>query len=125
MNPLLLVGISLAGGVGATTRLVVDGLVRARMGTRFPWGTSFINLTGAFLLGAATGRAATEVLSPAWDLVLGTGLLGGYTTFSTASFETVRLVQERRWAAAFGNGIGVWLLADAVALAGYVLGSHL
>ncbi|MGN6445564.1 fluoride efflux transporter FluC [Amnibacterium sp.] len=125
MNPLLLVGISLAGGVGATTRLVVDGLVRARMGTRFPWGTSFINLTGASLLGAATGLAATALLSPAWDLVLGTGLLGGYTTFSTASFETVRLVQERRWAAAFGNGIGVWLLADAVALAGYVLGSHL
>ncbi|MGN6445707.1 fluoride efflux transporter FluC [Amnibacterium sp.] len=123
MNAGLLLAIALAGGVGAAARLVLDGVVRGWLGTRYPWGTAVINLTGSFLLGMLTSLAVTIALPQLWSLALGTGLLGGYTTFSTASFETVRLVQERRWAAAVGNGVGLWVLAVLFAIGGYALGT--
>lgn len=122
MTALLLLAIAIAGGVGAAARLLLDGAIRDRIGARYPWGTVVINLSGSFLLGLVTALAAGELLPEAWSLVLGTGLLGGYTTFSTASFETVRLVQEHRWAAAVGNGLGTWVLAVLLAVGGYLIG---
>ncbi|WP_417564017.1 fluoride efflux transporter CrcB [Microbacterium sp.] len=104
----LALGVALAGGVGAACRMVLDGVVKARVRMPFPLGTTVINVTGSFLLGVVTGLAAG--LGP-WAAVLGTGLLGGYTTFSTASYETVRLAQARRWRAAAANGFGMFVLA--------------
>ena len=57
-----------------------------------------------------------------WQLVVGTGLLGGYTTFSTASVETVQLLDERRWRAALVNGFGVLIIATLAAGLGYLVG---
>ena len=57
------------------------------------------------------------------SLVLGTGFLGGYTTFSTAAYETVRLAEQRRWAAALAHGLGQVVLATALAALGYLVGS--
>jgi CrcB protein len=57
-----------------------------------------------------------------WHLILGTGFLGGYTTFSTASFETLRLLQERRWLVAALHGVGMVVLSVLVAAAGLWLG---
>lgn len=120
MNPLLLAGLAVAGGVGAAARLVVDGLVKDLAGARLPWGTATMNLSGSFLLGLLTGAAAAG--APAALLaVLGTGLLGGFTTFSTASVETVRLLQQRRGAAAAGYAAGTLVLAVALAWAGIAL----
>lgn len=87
--------VSLAGGLGAVTRFVVDALVNRR-GHRGPWprGTLLINVTGSFLLGLVTGLAATRSgagVSTEVVAVAGTGFCGGYTTFSTASIEVVRL----------------------------------
>ena len=121
MSAAIFLALSLAGGIGAAARLAIDGLVRARVGTRWPWGTFAINLTGSLLLGLLTGLAIGP-LPQGWDLVLGTGLLGGYTTFSTASFETIRLLQERRIAAGTANGIGMLAVTIAAAAAGYSLG---
>lgn len=122
MTPLLLLGLAVAGGVGAMLRLFVDGVVRSRFGGRLPWGTITINVTGSFLLGALTGLAQAGPLPEAWEAVLGTGLLGGYTTFSTASVETVRLLEERRVLAAVLNGAGMLVAAVAAAVGGYALG---
>ena len=120
MSPLLLLGLAVAGGVGAAARLVVDGLVKDAVGARLPWGTAAINLSGSFLLGLLTGVVAQG--APAALLaVLGTGLLGGFTTFSTASVETVRLLQQRRGAAALGYAAGVLVLAALLAWAGLAL----
>jgi CrcB protein len=120
MTPALYLLLSVAGGCGAVLRFVVDGLVRDRFGLRLPWGTALINVTGSFLLGLLTGLVAhgmpMEVL-----LVLGTGLLGGYTTFSTASIETIRLLQQRRSAASLLYGLGVLVLSVAAALLGLAL----
>ncbi|MFD1720716.1 fluoride efflux transporter FluC [Amnibacterium endophyticum] len=121
MTAALLVLLAVAGGVGAALRLVLDGLLTARLGDRLPWGTLLINVSGSFVLGLLTGLAGTGA-HPAWLAVVGTGLLGGYTTFSTASFGTVRLLQQRRVAAALLYGLGMLVLAVAAAGAGLALG---
>lgn len=111
MNVLVVVALSAAGGLGAVTRLVFDGYVRSRTRVAYPLGTTVINVTGSFLLGVVTGLALAHVLSGEWRLILGTGFMGGYTTFSTASFETVRLAQQGRYAACLANAFGMFVVA--------------
>jgi fluoride exporter len=123
MTPLIFVLLAAAGGLGAAARLVLDGLVRSRIQTAFPVGTALINVTGSLLLGFVTGLALSHALPEQWHLVLGTGFLGGYTTFSTASFETVRLLQAARYRAAVGNGLGTLVGAVVAAALGLWLGS--
>lgn len=122
MTTLLFLAIAIAGGLGAAARFVLDGLIRSATDIRLPWATILINISGSLLLGLVTGLAAGRVLPEAWQLILGTGFLGGYTTFSTASFETVGLLRDRRWVAAALNGFGVLVCSVAVAGAGLWLG---
>jgi fluoride exporter len=114
--------VSMAGGLGAVARLVLDGLIRGRHALEYPVGTTLINVSGSFLLGLLGGLALRHGLPTSVHLVLGTGFLGGYTTFSTASVETVRLLQDRRWLAAVANGFGLVVVASAAAAAGLNLG---
>lgn len=86
---------AVAGGLGAAIRLVVDGAIRTRVGAAVPVGTLAVNLTGCLALGVLLGLASGHHLPAAAATIAGTGFLGGYTTFSTASFETMRLLQER------------------------------
>lgn len=125
MTPLLYIVLCLAGGVGAAVRLYVDGLLRAIPSGRFPAATALINLTGSLLLGLITGLTLSHTVPEAWRLSLGSGFLGGYTTFSTASLETFRLVQEGRTAAGLVNGVGVLITAVAAATVGSLIGVHL
>ncbi|WP_291057792.1 fluoride efflux transporter CrcB [Herbiconiux sp.] len=123
MTPLVFVALAVAGGLGAATRFVVDGLVRTRIRSSYPVGVTVINVSGSLLLGLLTGLALSHVVSEQWLLILGTGFLGGYTTFSTASFETVRLLQTGQAAAAFLNGFGMLVASVAAATLGLWLGS--
>lgn len=125
MTPLVFLLLALAGGLGAAARLVLDGIIRSRIGVTFPVGTALINVTGSLLLGLVAGLALGQVISEEWRLILGTGLLGGYTTFSTASFETVRLLQERRYAAALAGSLGMLVTSVLAAALGLWLGSSL
>lgn len=118
MNVLTILLLGLAGGLGAGTRFVVDGLVRSRLRTALPLGTIAINVTGSFLLGLVAGAVIGHAAPAELQLIAGTGFLGGYTTFSTASFETVRLIQARRTALALVNGIGTAFAAVGAAAAG-------
>ena len=120
MTPLLFLAIAVAGGVGAVCRFVLDGLLTSLSEADFPWPTVLINITGSLLLGLITGLTVSGLLPEAWRLVLGTGFLGGYTTFSTASVDTVRLLRQRRWAAGMVHGLGT--LVIAVGAAGFGLG---
>ena len=122
MTPLLFLAVSLAGGLGAALRLFLDGVVRARVKTTLPLGTLLINVLGSLLLGVITGLTLALWLPEAWHLVLGGGLMGGFTTFSTASVETVRLAQDRRSLAALVNGLGMLVLAVSCAFLGLWLG---
>jgi fluoride exporter len=111
--------ICVAGGVGAALRLLLDGLIRTRIRSTYPVGTTLINLTGSFLLGLLTGLVTSQLVPHQWQLIIGTGLLGGYTTFSTASFETVRLIEDRRYIAAAFNGLGMLLMCTVAAGLGF------
>ena len=111
--------ICIAGGIGAALRFVLDGLIRTRVRSTYPAATTFINLSGSLLLGLLTGFATSQLLPPQWHLVVGTGLLGGYTTFSTASFETVRLLEDHRYVAAALNGLGMLIAGTAAAALGF------
>jgi len=122
MTPPLFIAVALAGGAGATLRFVVDGLVRSRVRIALPVGTLLINVVGSLLLGLFTGLALAAWLPEAWHLVLGGGLLGGFTTFSTASYETVRLALERRALSAIANGLGMLVLAVSCAGLGLWVG---
>lgn len=92
MNGLFLgLSVAAAGGIGAALRHLVDLLVPAR--ARLPWALLLINTTGSFCLGALVSVGA----EPGWHTVVGTGLLGGYTTFSSASLDAaVRWVDGGR-----------------------------
>ncbi|WP_344057286.1 fluoride efflux transporter CrcB [Terrabacter lapilli] len=86
--------LALGGGLGAVTRFVVDAVVARRNPFRVPLGTMLINITGSLVLGLVTGLLVADSAGSASATVravLGTGFCGGYTTFSTASVETVRL----------------------------------
>jgi CrcB protein len=111
--------ICLAGGIGAALRLVLDSLIRTRLKTTYPIGTTIINVTGSLLLGLLTGLTAGQFLQQPFQLIMGTGLLGGYTTFSAASFETVRLLEDRQYLAAALNSLGMLISCTAAAALGY------
>lgn len=113
--------IALAGGVGAVARFVVDALIRRRTPAAFPWATLAINVSGSLVLGVLTGLVLFRGASTELVLVLGTGFCGGYTTFSTASFETVRLAQRGLWGQAVANGLGTAALTTGAAAIGLVL----
>lgn len=89
--------LALAGGLGAGARFVLDGLIRSRPAGPFPLGTLLVDVSGSLLLGLLVGGVISHGVRPELQLVLGTGFQGGYTTFSTASVETLRLIQDR-WA---------------------------
>ena len=125
MTPLLVLAVAVAGGLGAVARLVLDGVLRSLFRINYPFGTTVINVTGSFLLGLVTGLALVHGLPPEWRAILGTGFLGGYTTFSTASYETVRLAQQRRYRAALFNGVGMLILALGAAGLGLWVGGLL
>ncbi|MGN6325077.1 fluoride efflux transporter CrcB [Pseudolysinimonas sp.] len=125
MSPLVLLVVAVAGGVGSVLRFVVDTAITSRSRVRFPVGTNVINVSGSFLLGLLTGLASGGLLSPDLTLALGTGLLGGYTTFSTASLETVRLLASHRNRAAALNGLGFLALSVTIAAGGLALGRAL
>jgi CrcB protein len=116
--PLVFAVICVAGGVGAILRFVLDGALRSRVTLAYPLATTVINVSGSFVLGLLTGLGQTAGVPRDWVLILGGGLMGGYTTFSTASVETVRLVEQRRWLLAFANGVGMLVLAIAAAALG-------
>ncbi|KPC66916.1 fluoride efflux transporter CrcB [Streptomyces chattanoogensis] len=91
MNWLLVV----AGAVvGAPLRFLTDRFVQSRHDSVFPWGTFTVNVVGSLVLGLLTGAAAVGVASPHVQLLIGTGLCGALTTYSTFSYETLRLAQD-------------------------------
>lgn len=123
MSPLLVLAVAAGGGVGAAGRFLLDGLINTGRQFRLPVGTLMINITGSLLLGIIVGAAAHLGAVPV--AVLGTGVMGGFTTFSTASFETVRLARSGRINAAAVNGLGMLVVSVAAATAGILLGGAL
>lgn len=114
--------VGLAGALGACARYLLGRFVAERIGSRFPYGTLFINVSGAFLIGLLFALAARRLISPTVQATLATGFLGGYTTFSTMSWEGMQLARggsARAFMSYLGGSIISGLLA---ATSGLLLG---
>jgi CrcB protein len=112
----------LGGAIGAPARYLTDVVVQSRHTSVLPWGTLSVNVVGSFVLGLVAGLASGA--APSWVLTLvGTGFCGALTTFSTFSYETVRLAEAGRWRPAMLNVALSLLLGLAAVAVGWQLGT--
>lgn len=112
--------VGLAGALGALARYLVGRLVAEKTTSAFPLGTLLINVSGAFVIGILFALAGKKIISPQTQLVLATGFLGGYTTFSTMSWEGIQLARggSRRLSLLYlGGNLALGLPAAALGLA--------
>ncbi|MFJ8435127.1 fluoride efflux transporter CrcB [Kitasatospora sp. NPDC094019] len=115
MNWLLVV---LGATVGAPLRYLTDRAVQSRHDSVFPWGTFTVNVVGCLVLGLVTGAVAAGAASSHVQLLLGTGLCGALTTYSTFSYETLRLVEGGAGRYALVNVLGSVVAGLAAVCAG-------
>lgn len=100
------VGIAVAGAFGALARYGLEGLV-SRRATAFPWGTFVVNVSGALLLGFLFTLLTDRLSVAPWiRSTIAIGFLGAYTTFSTLSYESYRLLEDRAYGLAAANALG-------------------
>jgi len=121
MTIVVFFAVALAGGVGAAMRYLLDAAVRRRTGEGFPWGILVVNLSGALVLGILSPLPADE----AWRWILGTGLLGGYTTFSAVAVTTALLAEEGRARASVTYAAASFAGSVVAAALGLSIGSAL
>lgn len=113
--------VATGGALGAVARFAVSGWVQNLGRGAFPWGTLFVNTAGSLLIGLLFGLSELTSVSPAARLLLAVGFLGGFTTFSTYSLETLNLLRDKETLLALAN-VGLNnLLAVASVFIGYVL----
>jgi CrcB protein len=115
--------IFVGAGLGGVGRYAVSAWVQSLGGAAFPWGTLLINVTGSLLLTFVYGLLDGTSAAPEWRAFLGIGILGGYTTFSTFSYETVRLLQDGGWEGAALYILGSVVLSLGAAVLGFRLAS--
>lgn len=121
MSNLAWLAFLIAAAIGAPARYLIDGLVQHRTDGAFPWGTLVVNVSGSLVLGVITGLGLYHGLGPTTRTVLGTGGMGAYTTFSTFTFETVRLAEDGATGIALRNVAASFVVCLAAASAGLAL----
>jgi CrcB protein len=108
--------ICLGGALGTGARYAMSGWALKRFGTSFPYGTLTVNIVGSFLLAAIMHVGlTTEILSPNARLILAVGVMGGFTTYSSFNYETMRYFQDGAWLVGFAN---VFAMVTACLIAG-------
>jgi len=119
MNPFsFLISLALAGALGTLARYGAGVALTTALGTSYPYGTFFVNVAGSFLFGLLAGLPP---ISTEWRIILLTGFLGGFTTFSAFAAENYHLLAEQRYTAFAVHVLGQNLLGIAAVLAGLVL----
>jgi CrcB protein len=110
--------VMVGAAVGAPARFLIDRAIQTRRDPVFPWGTLTVNVIGSFILGLVTGR-----LSPDQQLLVGVGFCGGLTTYSTFSYETLRLADDGSLLYAAANVAGNVTAGVGAAFVGAALGA--
>jgi len=110
--------VTVAAGIGAISRYLVDGAVQRRTNSPFPFGTLTVNVSGSLLLGLLVGLTAHHGLATSTGAVLGAGFVGGYTTLSTWAWESIALAERGAHRASMLNVIGSLGLGMAAGAAG-------
>ena len=117
------IAISLGAIAGALSRYYLTLWLTNRLGFGFPYGTFFINISGCLAMGffATLAMEKTALISPEVKLIVATGFLGAYTTFSTFGLDTVGLLQSGHWLAATGYFLGSTILGIISVLLGMMI----
>ena len=118
MNVLL---VALGGATGACLRFLTDRWVQARHDTGFPWGTLVVNAVGSLLLGFLAGVGLVGIRLPALQHLIGIGLCGALTTYSTFGYESIRLITDGARLFALLNVIGTVLIGLGAGATGLML----
>lgn len=113
--------VAAGAAVGAPLRYVTDRAVQARHDSMFPWGTLSVNVAGCLLLGLLTAMPVSTVTAA----LLGTGFCGALTTYSTFSYEVLRLMQRRAWLLAALNAMATLLAGLGAVYCGIIIGQVL
>jgi fluoride exporter len=116
--------IFVGAGMGGLARYAVTAWVQS-VADGFPWGTLVVNATGSLLLTFVYGVFEATTAAPEWRAFLGIGVIGGYTTFSTFSYEAVRLLQDSDWQRALLYLFGSVVISLGAAVLGFRLASEL
>ena len=118
--------VAIGGGIGSVTRYLVGGWFAARFGSAFPYGTFAINVTASFIVGFFLAFAQERVsLAPNLRLFVAVGFIGGYSTFSTFEYESVRLLQDGEMLLGAVYLLGSVITGGLAAIGGIALGSWL
>ena len=107
--------VAIGGAIGSVTRYLASNWMAERFGADFPLGTLLVNVIGCFIIGLFMAMATERLsISPYWRLLIAVGFLGGLTTFSSFSYETLRLLQDADILRAFYN-VGLNLVCGFLA----------
>lgn len=123
-NWAVLVSVAIGSAAGGVARHLISEAVLRLAGQGFPWGTIFVNVSGSLAIGglaALAGTSTSAAWPPLWRDAMMTGVLGGYTTFSTFSVQTLALLQQGQVNAAIANVAVSVALALAACWAGFAL----
>jgi CrcB protein len=115
--------VALGAAIGAPARYLTDRAVQGRHDSVFPWGTLTVNLVGSFVLGLLTALSVS--VGPAWTAAIGTGFCGALTTYSTFSYEVLRLLEDRARLYALANVVVSLVGGLAAVVLGWALGTRL
>lgn len=124
----LILWIFFGSGLGGVTRFALSGLVAHRLGETFPWGTFVINVTGSFLIGFIATLTEPEgrvLVGATARQFLMTGFLGGYTTYSSFSLQTLSLARDGEWLRAGANALGTFTLCFIAVWLGHLCAAWL
>lgn len=113
--------VAVGAAVGAPLRFALDRLVQSRHDTVFPWGTFAVNILGSLVLGAVTHATAAQVWPASVAVLVGTGVCGGFTTFSSFCLETWRLLESGAVLEAELNLVASLITGVAAAAGGWFL----
>lgn len=117
--------LALAGAAGTLARFWLGGMVERNMTTQFPFGTAAVNIVGCLVFGLLWAVLENKIsISPHLKTVIFIGFFGAFTTFSSFAFDTVRLINELRWAHAFGNIFIHNVCGFAGVIAGLAIGKY-
>ena len=111
-----------AGGLGTISRYAVSQLLTGSFGSRYPWGTLIVNVVGCFLFGIFAELFAAEKLDAGWKVIVLTGFLGGFTTFSAFAFEMEFLHGQGLHGLTFLHFLANNFLGITALIAGFYIG---
>jgi fluoride exporter len=117
--------VAFGGAIGSVARYLAGAFIANRFGPDFPWGTFIVNVSGSFLIGVILSFVGGGLLPAGARPFLAVGVMGGYTTFSTYSHETLQLMQGGEFGAAMLNALGQVITGLIAVYLGVVLGRAL